>query len=210
VIGYASRCSGRTAEALQRCGWGMLLTPQSRPPRPIDGMRYCIDNGAWGCYVHATEWDQLAFERIVREHGANADWIAAPDIVAGGSESLRLSVAWLDRLNQVCRRTLIPVQDGMTPGDLYPIVGPRVGIFVGGTTAWKLRTLCEWGALAEQRDCYLHVARVNSARRIRYCLDVGADSFDGSSVSRFRATLPRLDAARRDRQLAICWPHDDQ
>lgn len=52
-----------------------------------------------------------------------------------------------------------------------------------------------WGVLARRRNCYFHVGRVNSARRIATCSAAGASSFDGTSVTRFAKTLPRLDAA---------------
>jgi hypothetical protein len=76
-------------------------------------------------------------------------------------------------------------------------VEPRIGIFVGGSTAWKIESLILWGRFAAIFGCYLHVGRVNTARRIRLCALAGADSFDGSSASRFATTLPLLEAARR-------------
>jgi hypothetical protein len=122
--------------------------------------------------------------------------VVAPDIVAGGLDSLRMSVSWLPRLD-VARRVLIPVQDGMTAGDVAPLLCDRIGIFVGGSTDWKLRTMLEWGDLAHHRRAYLHVGRVNTARRIHACAYAGAHSFDGSSVTRFAKTLPLLEHARR-------------
>lgn len=64
-----------------------------------------------------------------------------------------------------------------------------------------MRYALEWGALARDTGCYLHVARVNTVRRVRLCDAAGADSFDGSSVTRFACNLPRLDFARRGRDL---------
>jgi hypothetical protein len=52
-----------------------------------------------------------------------------------------------------------------------------------------------WGTLARQRRAY--VGRVNTARRIHLCRAVGADSFDGLSVSRFAANLLTLGNARQ-------------
>lgn len=202
-MAYSSRCSGRTADALRDAGWGMLLAPGSRPPRPYPGMPWCLDNGAWTAHTQGTPWDDAGFRRLVSEWGVGADWIAAPDIVMGGDESLRRSLSWLDELMPL-GVVLVPVQDGMTADDLRPHVGPRVGIFVGGSAVWKEASLPMWGSLCADRGAHLHVARVNSARRIALCAAVGAHSIDGSSVSRFRATLPRLDAARR--QLSLLRP----
>jgi hypothetical protein len=44
-------------------------------------------------------------------------------------------------------------------------------------------------------------------RRLMDCQDAGADSFDGSSVTRFASTLPRLDNARRQAPLFGRLPH---
>lgn len=54
--------------------------------------------------------------------------------------------------------------------------------------------------------CYLHVGRVNTKKRIRLCQEAGADSFDGSGVSRFSAHLPVLDSAVR--QSHLDWSED--
>jgi hypothetical protein len=83
----------------------------------------------------------------------------------------------------------------------------RIGIFVGGSTAWKLRTLPLWGTLAAEMGCWLHVGRINTARRITLCSLVGATSFDGTSVSRFASTLPLLEHARQQLPLKQGWLH---
>ena len=96
-----------------------------------------------------------------------------------------------------CQRVLIAVQDGMRPADVAPYLSHRVGVAVGGSTEWKEAQLDRrvW------RASWLHVLRVNTARRIRLCHWAGADSFDGSSASRFAVTLPALDSARRQPSL---------
>jgi len=175
----------------------MLIEPGSRPPRPFPGMPWCLDNGAWSAHVRGVEWQGAPFRDLVEAHGSGADFVVAPDVVAGGRQSLMRSVSWLPWLVDRCPRVLIAVQDGMTPADLRPVIGGPIGLFVGGSTEWKLSTLSAWGDLAAAAGVWLHVARVNTGRRIRMCASVGADSFDGSGVSRFRATLPRIDAARR-------------
>jgi hypothetical protein len=85
----------------------------------------------------------------------------------------------------------------MVPEEVVQHIGPRVGIFVGGTTEWKLETLASWGALANSSGSWCHVGRVNTARRIRACIAAGALSFDGTSVAKFPSTLELLDRAAR-------------
>tara|TARA_R110002153_G_scaffold267938_1_gene432335 strand:+ start:170 stop:718 length:549 start_codon:yes stop_codon:yes gene_type:complete len=166
-------------------------------PRWTDGTiaPYALDNGAWTAHQQGTEFNSAAFEEAVSIAGAGADWIVAPDIVEGGMESLEFSLSWLSRLEAYS--VLLAVQDGMTVSDIRPHLSGRVGIFVGGSTDWKIDSMCEWGQLAKAVDCYLHVGRVNTCRRIRLCQRAGADSFDGTSATKFISTLPMLDNARR-------------
>jgi len=166
---------------------------QESPPA-----RYCLDNGAWSEHRGTASFDPAAFRELVERLGPRADFVVSPDVVGGGRESLRLSVKWLPELLQTCRRVLIPTQDGLTKRDLRPYLGPRVGLFVGGSDEHKLGTLRQWGALASSVGCWLHVGRVNSARRIEYCGIAGADSFDGSGAARFGPIkLELYERARR-------------
>lgn len=196
---YASRTgTRRNLEALGRAGWKLLCEPSqlSRYGAALPPLPYAIDNGAWGCYQREVPFDAISFQTMLDRMGAGADWIVVPDIVAGGHDSLRFSMSWLDRVSRY-GLPLLAMQDGMVPEDVRRFVGPGVGIFLGGTTEWKLETMRSWGSLARRRRAHFHVARVNTARRIRLCQDAGADSFDGTSVSRFAVNLPRLDNERR-------------
>lgn len=196
-IAYASRTgTRRTLDELNAAGWRLLVS--ARGVLRTEGFRYCLDNGAWTAFQKGEPFDVGAFEKALDLLGADADWIAAPDIVGGGARSLEMSARWVDRLAPFSRLILIPVQDGMTTRDVFPLLGPRVGIFLGGSTEWKLTTAADWGDLAREVGCYYHVARVNSRKRILLCAAAGAHSFDGSSVSRFADTLPLLNRARLD------------
>ena len=209
VMGYGSVCNGRELAALVETGWGILFAPyalenfgpQRRrfmkdPPAP-----YCIDNGAWS-QKGGDVFDPFRFMQLVGLLGRGAEFVVLPDIVAGGHRSLDRSKGWLRALEPVCRQVLIPVQNGLTPADLMPFLGPKVGVFLGGTDSYKLRTMATWGQATQEAACYYHVGRVNSAKRIGLCGAAWADSFDGSGVSVYGCVphsssyLPRLEAAR--------------
>jgi hypothetical protein len=206
MVGYATETAGaRNLTTMQAAGWRLLLTPDTlrwskwsaaKPPTWPDGTpaRYVLDNGAFGCWTAGIPWDADRFRACYNAVGAGAEWTVVPDIVGAGAKSLSLSLSWLPRL---AGNVLIPVQDGMEAEDVAPHVGGRVGIFVGGTTAWKVQMLRTWGNVAIETGAYLHVGRVNSARRIAMCGAAGAHSFDGTSTTRYSKTMPRLDAARR-------------
>ena len=202
MICYASRTgTRRNLAALRAAGWRIMVS--ARGCLRSEGFAYALDNGAWTAHTHDEPFDSAAFLRAVAALGAGADFVVAPDIVCGGPESLDLSLSWLDGLLAVTRRVLIPVQNGMTPDDLRPHLSDRVGLFVGGDDAWKESSCAMWGRLAREVGCWLHVGRVNTARRIAICAAAGADSIDGSSVSRFAVTLPRLDNARRQTSMVV-------
>jgi len=202
MVAYASRTgTRRNLDALRRAGWRLIVSAAGAWRN--EGFRYALDNGAWSAFVAGARFDAGRFRACVAQMGAGADWIVVPDIVCGGRESLRFSLSWLDEILMVGPPVLLAVQNGMKASDLRHHVGGRVGLFVGGDTAWKEATLPVWGRLARERTCYLHVGRVNSARRIRLCAMAGADSFDGSSASRYSKTVGALDAARRQVALEI-------
>lgn len=201
-MAYASRTgTRRNLAALRDRGWRLLVS--ARGAHRSEGFPYALDNGAWTSFQRGEPFDVDAFSRLLASHGDGADWVVAPDIVGGGLASLDLSLSWLPRCTSSCTSVLIAVQDGMVPADVAGIVGGTIGIFVGGSTEWKLASLPMWGAYARDRGVWCHVGRVNSRRRIFQCLAAGATSFDGTSASRYALSLPNLDGARK--QTVITW-----
>lgn len=205
-MAFTSRTTTKTTlTALKSAGWGVLCEPSQRnhgmtePPEGFGSVM--LDNGAWGCFKREEPFDEGAFLWMWRRFKDAADFVVLPDIVAGGAASLAFSLSWLPLLRDDSYRLLLPVQDGMVPTDVAHWLSPGVGLFVGGSTEWKLDTLRSWGGLAKRRRCWLHVARVNSARRIRLCQDAGVDSFDGTSPVLFPKTLRKLDNERKQGHL---------
>ena len=201
---YASRTgTRRNLDALRAAGWGLLVS-RAGVWRTEGFDRYVLDNGAWADHQAGRAFDEDAFERLIEQFGAGADWIVLPDIVAGGLASLALSTRWLNRCLSVCPMALIAVQDGMQETDLAPLVGRSVGVFLGGSTEWKLANMLRWGTFCAERGVYYHVARVNTERRVWLAAASGADSIDGSSATRYAVTLPMLDRATKQRDLFAC------
>nr|WP_315384166.1 hypothetical protein [uncultured Sphingomonas sp.] len=207
MIGYASRTgTRRNLAALRAAGWHLIVS--ARGVLRSEGFPYALDNGAWTAF---REWqdgakscpdpDLRAFRLALSKVGRNANFIVVPDVVMGGARSWALSRYWLRRLRRDARlrnaKLLIAVQNGFDPWTVAKYLSPRVGVFVGGDTEWKLATMASWAQLAHARGAICHVGRVNTARRIRACEAAGVDSFDGSSASRFAETLPALERARQ-------------
>lgn len=197
LLAYASRTgTKRNLRALSARGWRLLISAAG-VLRDEGFEHIALDNGAWSAFTQGRPFDEAAFLVALQRFGPRADWTVIPDIVAGGPASLEMSLRWMRRVLDETPRALLAVQDGMTVDDVRPFLGARVGVFVGGSTAWKLSTLATWGALARGCGAWCHVGRVNTARRIRACSVAGVTSFDGTSASRFADTIPLLDSARR-------------
>lgn len=202
MIPYAAYTTNRRSLAAVRdANWRVLLSPATGLKNY--GIRYALDNGAWSAFMAGEQFRENEFQNAVGLIGSGADWVVAPDIVEGGAASLQMSIRWLGWLFDRVPIVLIAVQDGMLPRDIRGRLGIRLGIFVGGSTKWKEETMPMWAALARSCGAICHVGRVNTARRIALCAAAGVDSFDGSSVSRFAKTLPRLDNAARQADLYV-------
>lgn len=196
MIAYAAYTTNRRSlKAIRQAEWRVLLSPATGLKNY--GLRYALDNGAWTAHIAGLPFAEEPFMAAVDSIGAEADFVVAPDIVAGGRASLDLTRKWLPWLLERTMVALIAVQNGMVPGDVMHRLGKRCGIFVGGTTEWKEKTMPMWGALARECGAICHVGRVNTQRRIFLCAAAGATSFDGSSASRFAKTVPPLDHARK-------------
>ena len=183
-------------EQFRKYGWRVLLTPLN--PSLPDGLRYAVDNGAWSCHTRNLPFDNEGFSNLVELYAETADFVVIPDKVGKGKESLEFSLSWMDRLKN-SRLLLLPIQDDMSEKDVGAVLErfPTLGLFLGGTTEYKLETMKGWGMVARAFCRYYHVGRVNTRKRIRMCQHAGADSIDGTSGTLFSVTVPRLDGEIR-------------
>lgn len=200
MIAYASRTgTKRNLAALRAAGWRLMVS--ARGVLRTEGFPYALDNGAWTSFQRKERFDADAFRRAIGVLGPGADFIVVPDIVMGGLESLTFSRRWWDALHDYPALRPVPkllaVQDGFEERWVRPLLSPNTGIFVGGSTAWKLHTMARWAALARDHGAICHVGRVNTARRIALCAAAGVDSWDGSGWSRFADTIRRGELARQ-------------
>src|ERR1700677_3164902 len=145
MICYASHTgTKRNLAAMRSADWGLLISRESSTWKTEGFTNWMGDNGAWADFKAERQFDEDKFDRFL-------DWCAAqpvppcmivlPDIVAGGIASLELSVRWSNRCLSVSPLVLLAVQDGMTEQDVAPLVGPKVGVFLGGSTEWKISTM---------------------------------------------------------------------
>lgn len=194
IIPYASQTSSANKAALQAAGWRFMISPDTIRKNIYDpATPHAIDNGAWGAFVRGQPWNEERFLKLVDALGSTSDFVVIPDVVEQRQATLDAADRWIERLHGL--PLYLVLQDGMTEADVSGLAERVSGLFLGGSTEWKLSTMPAWGSFCHRIGRFLHVGRVNSKRRIIACRDAGAHSFDGSGVSRFaRVKLPTFDA----------------
>jgi hypothetical protein len=211
IIPYASRTgTRRNLDALRARLWRLLVSATGCLRN--EGFQYCLDNGAWTAHQKGNPFNEKKFDKALVKMGPGSDFTICPDIVGGGRDSLAFSLKWLPRVLEHAPMALIPVQDGMELGDVEQLLSPRVGIFVGGSpdTDFKERTTPMWATACRRAGAWCHVGRVNSARRIAICAAAGANSFDGTSATRYSVELPKLHRAVVQGSLVFDHPQGDK
>jgi hypothetical protein len=149
-----------------------------------DDLPWAVDNGAFAAF------DPDAFRSLLlRVRGlAGCHFVAAPDVVGDHVATLARFDVWERMLHQGGFPVAFVLQDGATsssvPWDSFE------ALFVGGSTAFKLGPIAmAIGREAKRRGKWLHVGRVNRARRMRMAHQMGADSIDGTGFSRWPDAL---------------------
>jgi hypothetical protein len=197
MIPFASATNTKVnAAAMARLGFGVVLEP--RTWRYIHHGPVMLDNGAFGCWTAGKPWSSYEWlSMLVRLHEMGAapfHSLIIPDVV-GDARGTWVSLGkWYETCVGHAEHTLLAVQDGMRKEEVLATLRdfPDLGLFVGGTTEWKEATIPVWGEVKAETGCYLHVARVNSWRRAKMCRLAGADSFDGTSATRFSKNAEKI------------------
>lgn len=183
-------------EAELGCPVGQLLTPLTRytlrdPSRP-----WAFDNGAYSGF------DADAFLALLdreKHHAPNCLFVAVPDVVGSARRTLEVFEHW--KIKLAGWRPALVCQDGQE--DL-PIPWSAVAaVFIGGTTKFK----CSQGAAQIVRAAkilgkHVHIGRVNHPERWQHFESLGADSIDGTGISRY--THMREAIRDRDHQ-GMLW-----
>jgi len=141
---------------------------------PYPWLPYALDNGAFAGF-DAARWRALL--RWSCLSGAAPLWVAVPDAVG---DARATSALWEQYAPEAARYgwpLAFVVQDGHVAAD---VPQQAAVVFVGGTTAWKLRTMKSWCAAFPR----VHVGRVNTGARLRECWAAGAESCDGTGFGR--------------------------
>ena len=168
---------------------GRLVTPRHYPSlHEHEGLTWAADNDCFqGLDPHAyyTMLDAL------KGAPGRCVFVTIPDVVEDARATAERFEVWWTATTRRGLPTALVAQDGLERlGRWLPMVWPRIdALFIGGSTEWKLGPHAEaFVREAKQRGKWVHMGRVNSARRIRYANSIGVDSIDGTSWVRWRNT----------------------
>lgn len=140
----------------------------------------------------------------LHEYKRHCLFIAAPDVVADASATLKKFSYWRDVIHEVGLPVALVLQDGMTTQNIP--WGQFDAVFVGGSTEWKLsEQVIEILTAAGKLGLWRHVGRVNSLTRMSHFWGF-ADSFDGTGFAiepdgKLRAFVPHMLARKYQRRL---------
>ena len=204
MIAYCSLSTNRTTRAeLAKYGWRWIVGPFAPKGwrKTMGSDQYALDNGAWSCHQKGIPFDSDRFRKAVDTHGENADWVVLPDCVGDMDATLEMAESWYGKLHGL--RLMLAVQDGMDESHALPFIGRGCGIFIGGSTDWKLDTIHMWAGLGARHGAWVHCGRVNTVRRLKMCKWAGVRSFDGSGVSVWAKHAARINRHLRASDLQV-------
>lgn len=176
---------------------GYLVVPKAgNDPESVVslGLPIAADNGAF------SGLDAKAFTLMLLEYWqakVKLDWVAVPDVVGNAQQTMGLFCQWESVVKGFRFPRAFVLQDGIDLMDWLNIKHSIQCVFIGGTTKFKLSDMArKITADARKIGLPVHMGRVNSRRRIRYAIDIGCTSCDGSGFSKWPdARIP----------LAVAW-----
>lgn len=181
---------------------GQMATPYKSSPitQAIEsGLPWCLDNG---CFIRYEP--QSIVNMLKRWQGlTGCRFAVVPDVVGNHDETMLLFRAWIGTYNRLGYPSAFVLQNGVTVNSVP--YGSINAVFIGGDDLFKysdtVRAIID---RAKNYGLWIHMGRVNSARRIKYASAIGCDSVDGTSVVRFmNSNLPKLIAFHQYRQLEL-------
>jgi|TARA_R110000824_G_scaffold401502_1_gene612636 hypothetical protein len=111
-------------------------------------------------------------------------FVTAPDVLEDWAKTRSLFNTWQPIIAAHQLPVAIVLQDGVTHHDIP--WADIDGVFIGGSTDFKLsRHTASLSGYARAYGKWVHMGRVNSARRYRHARDIGCQSVDGSKFSWF-------------------------
>lgn len=167
------------AEKELGCAVEQLFTPLTRFSAQRPEAMFAVDNGGY----HIPDVKGL-LSLLDREYDRRklCRFVAVPDIVESAIRTLEVFDHWRYKLSGW--PLALVAQDGQESLGI-----PWEGIdalFIGGSTGWKMGPYAaQCIKAAKAMGKWVHVGRVNTPARFEYFDKLGADSIDGTGLSRY-------------------------
>jgi hypothetical protein len=180
IDGGAPRIHARIREWPEKIG-GQLITALTSYSRHHEV--FAVDNGAYSGFREKNFIRILEREKNNKE---NCLFVAIPDKVGSHKETMMMWEQY-NHLGEGWKKAFV-AQDGY---EGYP--DGVDCLFIGGTNKFK-DTKESYDAVvdAKKRGLFVHVGRVTGVERFLFYEAAGADTCDGSGLSRFDKTFTRL------------------
>lgn len=165
-------------DAMRAGHLGFIATPKStRVSQYVPETAWCADNGCFSGNFDIDQWWAWLEGQVTKSD--TCLFATAPDVVGDHYATLERSRHWLPKIRDLGYKAAFVAQNGATD-DTVPWQDFDV-LFIGGTTEFKLgETARELAAHAKKLGMWVHMGRVNSAKRFRYAESIGCDSADGT------------------------------
>ena len=152
----------------------LLLNPHCIRPHQFQ-YRYAIDNAAFNRFDERQYFKML--DTSTKYH--KPMFVVSPDVVGCHDRTLALWNYYYPTLKDYKYPIAFVAQDGCAP---ETVPDKADWIFVGGLDPWKMDNIQNLVGLGKP----VHVGRVNSIGRLKYCESLGVDSVDGTGWMRAR------------------------
>lgn len=196
---YLSGAVNETQKAHPRPDLGFMLQPGMGNKVNLSFVPWAADNG---CFAQGDAFDPgkwLEWLASLRQFRKTCLFAVAPDVLGNAGATIDRAAEYLHTIRQLGFPPAFVAQDGLEaltsnhPALRRSSSGPKGGhiwwdedfdvLFIGGTNKWKFS---KWSQLlvgiAKAEGKRVHIGRVNSLVKLRYCAELGADSTDGTYV----------------------------
>lgn len=144
---------------------------------------------------------------MIRRHGKHPPaFITVPDVVCDFEKTMDLYYDWHKEVGGRGLARCLVLQNGIEKyierfgWNALPWEDVEA-VFIGGDTPFKFCEEVRWIVRAAKTEGkWVHMGRVNSVKRMRYAMQIGCDSCDGSGMARFpnAVLFPMLKALKMD------------
>jgi len=187
---YTGNSFGKDLEKVIELEMGIMICTSTGFPASKDFKNtFCaMDNGAFGCYQKGYPFQADLFRDNIKhchKLGIPLDFIACPDVVAGGKRSLDFSYSWARDELQTAPNLALVIQDGFAERYVKPyMLEYFTYLFIGGTVEWKWENAERWVEFGHKEGKRVHIGQCGQLKYLLRAYNMGADSVDSTSMVR--------------------------